>query len=114
VLILAGLSVADVLYVNIKERAPELVTLRTTGWSAGDLAKLVLSEAAGIGLLGGLTGAGLAVVISLVLVRGIAVTTVLTWSVVGLAVGFFVALLASVVPAARISAQTPPSVLAEE
>jgi putative ABC transport system permease protein len=97
-----------------RERAPELVTLRTTGWSASALAKLVLSEAAGVGLLGGLTGAGLAMLIALLLVRGIAVTTVLTWCAVGLAVGVFVALLASVDPAARISAQTPPSVLAEQ
>ena len=52
-------AVADVLYLNIRDRSAELATLRATGWTAGALARLVAAEGFGIGVLGGLLGAGL-------------------------------------------------------
>jgi predicted lysophospholipase L1 biosynthesis ABC-type transport system permease subunit len=57
--LLGVLGVADVLFLNIRERAPELATIRSLGWRESALARLVVSEGAVIGLLGSLAGAGL-------------------------------------------------------
>ncbi|GAA0947539.1 FtsX-like permease family protein [Nonomuraea longicatena] len=54
---LGALAVADVLYLGIRERDAELAALRATGWRARSVLRLVLTEGAGIGLLGGLAGA---------------------------------------------------------
>lgn len=55
---LGVLVVADVLYINVRERAAELAALWATGWSDGALLRLVGYEGLGIGVLGGLSGAG--------------------------------------------------------
>jgi putative ABC transport system permease protein len=54
---LGALAVADVLYLGIRERDAELATLRATGWRGRSVLRLVLTEGAGIGLLGGVAGA---------------------------------------------------------
>jgi putative ABC transport system permease protein len=53
---LGVLAVADVIFLNIRERASELATLRAFGWRAATLRRLVVTEAALIGLAGSLTG----------------------------------------------------------
>ena len=57
--ILGVLAVADVVFLNIRERAAELATIRSFGWRDGALARLVITEGAIIGLAGSLAGAGL-------------------------------------------------------
>lgn len=58
VTVLLGIAcVADLLYLNITERAAELALLRAVGWSEARLDGLVLAEALGVGLLGGSVGA---------------------------------------------------------
>ncbi len=54
---LGVLAVADVVFLSIRERAPELATIRAFGWRDTTLARLVITEAAIIGLAGSLTGA---------------------------------------------------------
>jgi len=54
---LGVLAVADVLYLNITERAAELATMRSFGWRDGALARLVISEGVIIGAGGSLAGA---------------------------------------------------------
>lgn len=56
---LGVLMVADVLYINIRERAAELATLSAAGWPHHALLRLVGYEGLGIGVLGALTGSGL-------------------------------------------------------
>jgi ABC-type antimicrobial peptide transport system permease subunit len=56
---LGVLAVADVVFLNIRERAAELATLSAFGWREAVLARLVVTEGAIIGLTGSLTGAGL-------------------------------------------------------
>jgi putative ABC transport system permease protein len=56
---LGVLAVADVVFLNIRERAPELATIRTFGWQESVLGRLVITEGAIIGLAGSLLGAGL-------------------------------------------------------
>lgn len=55
---LGAVCVADVLVLNMRERAAELVTLTTTGWTEGHIVRLGLYEGLGMGLLG--SGAGVA------------------------------------------------------
>jgi ABC-type lipoprotein release transport system permease subunit len=51
------LAVADVGFLNIRERAAELATIRSFGWRDAALARLVVTEGAIIGVTGSLTGA---------------------------------------------------------
>ncbi|MGB6457277.1 MAG: FtsX-like permease family protein, partial [Streptosporangiaceae bacterium] len=54
---LGVLAVADVVFLNIRERAGELATIRALGWPESAIARLVITEGAIIGLAGSLTGA---------------------------------------------------------
>ena len=56
---LGVLAVADVVFLNIRERAAELATMRSFGWRDTALARLVVTEGAVIGVIGSLAGAGL-------------------------------------------------------
>ncbi|GAB4054220.1 ABC transporter permease [Catellatospora paridis] len=57
VLLLGLAAVADVLFVNVRDRAAELAALRAMGWSAAAMARLVAYEGLGIGLIGAVLGA---------------------------------------------------------
>ena len=109
---LGGLSVADVLILNLRERAPELVTLRTTGWRESHLARLVVMEGVGIGLVGAVLGAVIGLVLGVAV--GGPVGRIVVAASLAVAAGVAVATLASVVPAVLTSRLTPPTVLAEE
>ncbi len=56
---LGVLAVADVVFLNISERAAELATIRSFGWREAALARLMITEGAIIGITGSLLGAGL-------------------------------------------------------
>jgi hypothetical protein len=56
---LGVLAVADVVFLNIRERAPELAAIRTFGWPESALSRLVITEGAIIGLVGSLAGAAI-------------------------------------------------------
>jgi ABC-type antimicrobial peptide transport system permease subunit len=56
---LGVLAVADVVFLNITERAAELATISSFGWRDTALARLVITEGAIIGIIGSLAGAGL-------------------------------------------------------
>ena len=55
--VLGVLAVADVLFLNIRERAAELAAIRALGWPESALGRLVVTEGAVIGLAGSLAGA---------------------------------------------------------
>jgi putative ABC transport system permease protein len=110
---LGGLSVADVLFLNVRERAPELVTLRAVGWSEAHLRQLVLLEGIAVGALGCVAGALLGAGVAS-LVRGVPLWTIAAAAAASAAVGVAVAGLASLVPLAVVDRLTPPTVLAEE
>jgi len=112
IVLLATLSLADVLYLNLRERAAEFVTLRTVGWSDRYLIQIVATEAAILGLLGTIPGSLTALLIGLQL--GVPVFPLLLAGTVSILGGLIVALLASLAPLARLSTLTTPSVLAEE
>ncbi len=110
---LAALSVADVLYLNLRERAAEMVTLRALGWSERQLRQLVLLEALGLGLLGAGTGAlvGFAVGAGVLGVPAAGLALACLVAAVG---GTAAALLASLLPLSQLNRLTVPAVLAAE
>jgi putative ABC transport system permease protein len=113
VALLGGLAVADVLYLNLRERAAEILTLRTVGWGDRELRAEVALEALGLGLLGSLAGAGLGLLVgSLVLDVGIGALALS--ALIAAAGGVAVAVFASLFPLSQINRLTPPTVLAEE
>jgi putative ABC transport system permease protein len=111
--LLGVLGVADVLYLNIRERASELATIRSLGWRESALARLVITDGAAIGLLGSLIGAGLGLAMTAwfagqVTHRLVAVT------VTTAATGLVVTAIAAVVPAALLRRLPAAHLLAEE
>lgn len=54
-------AIADVLYLNIRERADEFAVLRSSGWPVTALARLVVLEGTALGLIGALPGAALGI-----------------------------------------------------
>jgi putative ABC transport system permease protein len=112
VLLGAG-AVADVLYLNLRERAAELATLRATGWSEGAMARLVGYEGLLIGALGSLAGAGLGL-------AGVAQFTdalpadLLVTTALAAAAGTALAGLAALVPAAALRSLAPVPLLAAD
>jgi putative ABC transport system permease protein len=58
IIVLSLAAIADVLYLNQRERAAELAVLRATGWSWGALGRLTTIEGLWIALLGSLLGGG--------------------------------------------------------
>jgi len=57
-LLLAAVAVADVSYLNMRERVEDLALLRSVGWTAGQLVRLIATEGLLIGVAGSLAGAG--------------------------------------------------------
>lgn len=56
---LGVLAVADVVFLNIRERASEFAAFRAFGWRSSSLRRLVITEGTIIGLAGSLAGAAL-------------------------------------------------------
>ncbi|WP_426507522.1 FtsX-like permease family protein [Dactylosporangium sp. McL0621] len=111
--LLGALAVADVLYLNVRDRSAELATLRATGWTSGALGRLVAAEGLGIGVLGGLLGAGLGLGGAAWLVG--TVTAGLVWTALAaLAAGALVATAAAIVPALLLQRLPTARLLAEE
>ncbi|HEV2888208.1 MAG TPA: ABC transporter permease [Jatrophihabitans sp.] len=72
-LLLAAIAVADVSYLNMRERREDLALLRAVGWTDRQLGRLIIAEGMLIGVAGSVAGAGL----------GLAVTALLAGSVPG-------------------------------
>ncbi|MDQ2850301.1 MAG: ABC transporter permease [Actinomycetota bacterium] len=74
---LAGIGVGNLMYLNIRDRGPELATLRATGWTEQHLRRLLLTEGALIGAIGGVLGAVLGLAAALVLIGSLPVLVLL-------------------------------------
>jgi MFS family permease len=66
-LAVAAMAVAQVITTAYLEREPDLAALRALGWPRSALGTYLLAQAAAIGLLGGVVGAGLTVAIGVAL-----------------------------------------------
>lgn len=54
--VLAAIAIADILYLEIRDRDTELATLRSFGWRRGTITRMIMTEGVSIGVLGALTG----------------------------------------------------------
>jgi putative ABC transport system permease protein len=111
-LLLAGLGVANVLYLNIRDRGAEIATLRALGWQEKHLARLVIVEGLGIGLMGALPGAAVGLGAAAVLAGAITAKIVLA-AAIAVVVGLAITAVASAVPV-RLLRRLPTAVLLTE
>jgi hypothetical protein len=111
--VLAAAAIADVLYLNIRERAAEIATLRATGWSPAALVRLVAYEGLGIGALGASLGAatGLAATGWFV---GTLPPSLVTVAIAAAVLGTLLAGLAALVPALLLRFIPITTLLAED
>jgi putative ABC transport system permease protein len=112
-LALSALSAADVLHLNLRERRGELVTLRTLGWSDGEVRRLVALEALVLTAGASLVGAGIGVLVGAV-VLGVGLAPLAIAAVVAGGSAALAAFAASLLPVGRLHRLSAPEVLAAE
>jgi putative ABC transport system permease protein len=110
---LGVLAVADVVFLNIRERAPELAAIRTFGWREATLSRLVITEGAIIGLTGSLAGAALGLAAAAQLAGQLPATVYLI-AAVAVAGGLLVTATAALLPAQALRRLPAAHLLAEE
>ena len=111
--ILGVLAVADTVFLNIRERAPELATIRSFGWRDSALARLVITEGAIIGVTGSLVGAGLGLAAA-AWFAGQLPARLLLIAAAAVAAGVLVTAAAALLPAALLRRLPTADLLAEE
>jgi len=118
-LLLGGLGVASAVHVFIKRKMETVAVLRCLGASARTVLSVYLVQAAAVGLLGSLAGAGLGAGVQLVLPRVLGdllpvdVAYRLSWRALlsGVALGLWVALAFSLLPLLAVRRVSPLAVL---
>lgn len=110
---LGVLMVADVLYINVRERAAELAALWAGGWSNQALLRLVGYEGLGMGVLGGVLGAVAGLLGATWFAGRLSLAMVLLAAAVA-ASAIVIAAVAAVLPALALRRFSLSTVLAEE
>ena len=110
---LGVLAVADVVFLNITERAAELATIRSFGWHDTTLARLVITEGAIIGVTGSLAGAGLGLGAA-AWFAGQLPARLLAIAAVAVAAGILITAVAALLPAVLLRRLPTAHLLAEE
>ena len=110
---LGVLAVADVVFLNIRERAPELAVIRTFGWPESALSRLVITEGAIIGLAGSLAGAALGLAAAAQFAGQLPATLYLI-AAAAVAGGLLVTTTAALLPAQALRRLPAAHLLAEE
>jgi putative ABC transport system permease protein len=110
---LGVLAVADVVFLNITERAAELATIRSFGWREGALARLVITEGATIGITGSLAGAALGLGAAAWFAGQLPVR-LLAVAVAAVVAGIVITVAATLLPAALLRRLPAAHLLAEE
>ena len=110
---LGVLAVADVVFLNIRERAPELATIRAFGWRETTLSRLVITEGAIIALAGSLAGAALGLGAAVQLAGQLPATLYLI-AAAAVAGGLLVTTTAALLPAQALRRLPTAQLLAEE
>ncbi|PZF80773.1 ABC transporter permease [Jiangella anatolica] len=112
-ILLSSIAVADVVFLNMRDRRAEFAVLQAVGWGDGRVRRVVLAEAALIGCTGAVCGtlAGLAVAAGL---AGELRAELLVAAGLTIAGGTAVPVLASLVPAAALRRMTVASTLTRD
>jgi len=112
-LLLGCLGVANVMYLNIRDRGTELATLRGIGWAEGQLRYLITAEGAMLGVLGatlgGLIGLGVTAVVA-----GDLTSIVIGWAVAVWAVSSLLAALSALAATAMVTHIPTAELLTED
>jgi cell division protein FtsX len=110
---LGAFAIADIAFLNIRERVEEIGILQATGWSLGHLRQMFATEGIATAALGALTGtmAGLAGTTAFLTIGW---QPALTGSLIATTAGLAAAILALTIPLARISRLAPAHALAHE
>jgi putative ABC transport system permease protein len=111
--VLGVLAVADVVFLNITERAAELATMRSFGWRDTELARLVVTEGGIIGAIGSLAGAGFGLT-GAAWFAGQLPARLLAIAAAGVAAGIIITATAALLPAALLRRLSAARLLAEE
>ena len=110
---LGAASVADVLYINLRERAAEFAVLSAVGWQRGHVARVALGEGAGIGVAGSILGAAIGAGAA-ALILGPDLSLLALPAAVALVAGIIVTVIAASAVAASIRRLPLVASLAEE
>ncbi|SDS36265.1 FtsX-like permease family protein [Jiangella sp. DSM 45060] len=112
-ILLSSVAVADVVFLNVRDRRAELAVLQAVGWGDGRVRRVVLAEAALIGCTGAVCGtvAGLAIAAGLAGELRAELLIAAATTVVG---GTLVPILASLVPVAALRRMTVASTLTRD
>jgi len=113
IITLAVAAVADVLFLNQRERAAELATLRATGWNGRSLNQLVITEGAWIATLGSLLGGGLGLTATSILSQTLPPALLLTTAAAIIA-GILAGTLATLAPSLWLARLPTASLLTAE
>ncbi|RKN32770.1 ABC transporter permease [Micromonospora musae] len=111
--LLGAAAVADVLYLNIRDRAAELATLRAVGWTDAALARLIGYEGLALGVAGAVTGAAVGLGGAAWMVGDLPAALVLVAALVAMA-GVLVTTVAALVPTTLLRRLRTARLLAEE
>jgi putative ABC transport system permease protein len=111
--VLGVLAVADVVFLNIRERAAELATIRSFGWGEAALARLVITEGAIIGVAGSLAGAGFGLAAA-AWFAGQLPTRLIAIAAAAVVAGILITAVAALLPAALLRRLPHTELLAEE
>jgi ABC-type antimicrobial peptide transport system permease subunit len=106
-------AVADVLFLNLRERAAEFATLTAAGWDDRALGRLLALEGMWIGAAGAVTGATVGLIAAAVFAGALPLALVLTALAAGLA-GTALAALTGLAPAAWLRHTPIVPILAAE
>lgn len=98
--------------LGIRERAVEFAVLQATGWSDGELTRLVLTGGAVLGALGATAGAATGTCL-IAWLTGAVTAALVTTALLAAAAGVALATAASLVPAVMLT-RSPTSVLLQE
>jgi putative ABC transport system permease protein len=112
-LALGILGLADVLYLNVRDRGAELASLRATGWPEHALNRMIALEGLVTGTIGGLAGACVGL-LGAHWFTGLGVSTLLLPTALGVAIGAACAALSAVAPVLSLRRLPTARLLAEE
>lgn len=110
---LGAFAVADIAYLNLTERTEEIGTLRASGWADRHVRRLFATEALFTAALGAVAGAAVGATIVAVLLHVPAVPALLGGGLAA-ATGMIAALLALLIPLARLSRIAPAAAMNHE
>jgi putative ABC transport system permease protein len=96
VALVGGACVADIVHSSMRERRAELASLRATGWTTEDLARLAALESLALGFAGSVLGA--AIGSAVVTIFGASLGAVVATVVVGVITGTAVSTVAAILP----------------